>query len=210
MLRAMERQNGQLAVWDDRRGFGFVDADDGARLFVHISSIRRIATRPRIGDRLSFAIGAGRDGRPTAVDVLITGVNPVDFGSRRRDAPRRRSELRDWARVGASLLIVGLALSALALDRVPIWVPGVYLALGLLSAVSYLADKRAAQTGRWRTSESFLLGLDLLGGIAGGLLAQRMLRHKTAKLGFVVATFLVVLLHVGLLLSVLLGLVQAP
>jgi uncharacterized membrane protein YsdA (DUF1294 family)/cold shock CspA family protein len=210
MLRAMERQAGQLAVWDDERGFGFVDADDGARLFVHISSIRRIAPRPRIGDRLSFAIGTGRDGRPTAVNVLIAGANPVQFGSRRRGAPYGRSELRDWARVGASLLIVVLALAALVLGRVSLWVPGVYLALGLLSAVSYLADKRAARTGRWRTSESFLLGLDLLGGIAGGLLAQQMLRHKTAKPGFVAATSLVTILHVALLLSGLLGFIRMP
>jgi cold shock CspA family protein len=28
----MARRTGRLAVWDDERGFGFVEADDGARL----------------------------------------------------------------------------------------------------------------------------------------------------------------------------------
>lgn len=205
----MARQTGHLAVWNDERGFGFVHADDGARLFLHISSIQRIATRPRIGDRVSFATGTGRDGRPAAVDVLIAGANPVDPGYRQRGVTER-SEPRDWARVGTSLFIVVLVMTAVVVDRAPLWMPAVYLGLGLLSAFAYAADKRAAESGRWRTSERTLLGVDLLGGIAGGLLAQQMLRHKTAKPGFVTATFLIVILHVVALLSVLLGFTPVP
>jgi uncharacterized membrane protein YsdA (DUF1294 family)/cold shock CspA family protein len=209
MLRAMERRAGQLAVWDDERGFGFVEADNGARLFVHISSIRGIATRPRLGDRVSFATGTGRNGRPAAVDVVIAGANPIALGSHRR-AMTERSEPRDWARVGASLFIVVLVMAALVVDRAPLWVPAAYLGLGLLSGLAYSVDKQAAQGGYWRISERTLLGLDLLGGVVGGLLAQQMLRHKTAKPGFVAATSVITILHVALLLSVLLGLVLVP
>lgn len=201
----MERQAGRLAVWNDQRGFGFVDADDGARLFVHISSIRRIATRPRLGDRVSFATGTERNGRPAAIDVMIAGANSVDLGSGQRGVTER-SEPRDWARFGTSLFIVVLIMTAVVVDRAPLWVPVVYLGLGLLTALAYAADKRAAESGGWRTSERSLHGLDLLGGIAGGLLAQDLLRHKTAKPRFVAATYLIAILHVAALLSALLGL----
>lgn len=205
----MARQTGQLAAWNDERGFGFVEEDDGGRLFLHVSSIRRIATRPRIGDRVSFVTGTGRDGRPAAMDVMIAGANPVDPRSRQRGVAAH-SEPRDWARIAASMLIAVLVMSGVVVDRLPLWVAGVYLGMGLLSATAYRGDKRAAESGGWRTSERTLLGLDLAGGIAGGLLAQQMLRHKTAKPGFVVATVLVAGLHLGVLLGVLIGIIDLP
>lgn len=53
----------------------------GERLFVHIKSIQRIATRPRIGDRLTFTRGTGPDGCPAVASAKI-GANPVDRGPR--------------------------------------------------------------------------------------------------------------------------------
>ncbi|MDB5536778.1 MAG: cold-shock protein, partial [Devosia sp.] len=54
---------GELIEWNDERGFGFIRPDGGnERLFVHISQIGRIATRPQLGDRVSYVIGRGRDG----------------------------------------------------------------------------------------------------------------------------------------------------
>ena len=206
----MVRRTGRLAVWDDERGFGFVEADDGTRLFVHVSSITRIATRPRAGDRVSFATGTGRDGRPAAVAVAIAGANPLDAAGRRRGAPARSAELRDYGRAGGAFLILILSLAAPSLGRAPLWLPGIYVGVGLLSALSYLADKRAAETGQWRTPEALLLGLDLAGGIAGGLLAQQMLRHKTAKAGFIATTVAITLTHLGLLLALNAGLLQLP
>lgn len=54
-----------------------------------------------------------------------------------------------------------------------------YAVLCGLSFWLYCADKRAAQRGRRRTAERTLLMIDMLGGWPGGLLAQRILRHKT-------------------------------
>ena len=48
----------------------------------------------------------------------------------------------------------------------------------------YGADKSAAQKGRWRTRESVLHVLALIGGWPGALVAQRMFRHKTKKQPF--------------------------
>jgi len=208
--RAMARQTGRLADWDDARGFGFIETDEGTRLFVHISSFGPSTIRPRIGDRVRFAAGTGRDGRPAAVAVAILGANPVDAVSRRRGAPARPAELRDYVRVGGAGLIGLLCLAVAAFGRGPLWLPGVYLGVGLLSALSYGVDKQAAEAGRWRVSETWLLGVDFAGGIAGGLLAQRLLRHKTAKASFVAASVVIAVLHLGLLSALLAGLVKWP
>ena len=198
-------RSGTLVQWNDERGFGFIRGEDGERLFVHISSIGRIATRPRIDDTVSFVARVGRDGRAEARDVVIHGANPVNRSAARRGAPPPKAERRDYLRVGGAGLIGLLLLAVLGLDRAPLWLAGVYLGLGLLSGLAYVADKRAAEAGRWRVSELKLHVTDLLGGIAGGLVAQQLLRHKTAKTGFAIATAAIWLLHAGLLSGLLLG-----
>jgi uncharacterized membrane protein YsdA (DUF1294 family) len=49
---------------------------------------------------------------------------------------------------------------------------------------AYAADKSAAVAGRWRIAESTLLGLGLVGGWPGALVAQQLLRHKSNKASF--------------------------
>ena len=68
----------------------------------------------------------------------------------------------------------------------------------ILSAVcflAYAADKFAARSGGWRTRESTLLLLGLLGGWPGALLAQQWLRHKSVKPSFRNAFWLTVVVH---------------
>ena len=64
------------------------------------------------------------------------------------------------------------------LDQLPVILLAGY---GLLSAVAFLtyrADKSAAQKGRWRTPESTLHVIDLMGGWPGALVARRLFRHR--------------------------------
>lgn len=61
---------------------------------------------------------------------------------------------------------------------------GVYMAMSLATFIVYALDKRAAKLGQWRVKENTLHGLALLCGWPGALLAQHLLRHKSAKPGF--------------------------
>ncbi len=88
--------------------------------------------------------------------------------------------------------------------RTVLWLYG---AASLVTYVAYALDKAAAASGRWRTPERRLLLLGLLGGWPGGLLAQRMLRHKTGKRSFLVAFWASVLVNVSVV-NLLLGLLR--
>lgn len=68
--------------------------------------------------------------------------------------------------------------------KVPGWVAGLYLGASVVSFVVYAADKSAAAADRWRVSEDTLLGLGLIGGWPGAIVAQQVLRHKSNKASF--------------------------
>ncbi|MBD9371890.1 DUF1294 domain-containing protein [Rhizobium sp. ARZ01] len=57
----------------------------------------------------------------------------------------------------------------------------ILLLLNLTTFLVFWWDKEAARAGEWRVQERTLLGLALVGGSLGAVLAQRLLRHKTRK-----------------------------
>ena len=73
----------------------------------------------------------------------------------------------------------------------------VYAAMSLVTLAAFGLDKRAARRGRGRTRESTLHLLELLGGFPGGLLGQRLFRHKRQKARYLVVFWGIVLLHVA-------------
>ncbi len=195
------RRSGELVQWNDDRGFGFVRDNDGERYFVHISDIRRAETRPQPGHRLSFSPGLAADGRPVARSAVLLDVaslaRPAPISAPRRPAPSMAGPLLR--------LLAAAAIVALAAIAAPTWVLIGYLVLGTVSMACYWADKDAAENGRWRIRERDLHRLDLLGGVAGGLVAQAVLRHKVRKPGFAAGSWLIVTLHLSALLVLLLG-----
>ncbi len=72
-----------------------------------------------------------------------------------------------------------------------------YAVMSLVTAVAYVRDKRAARHGAGRTPEATLHVLELLGGWPGGLLMQRLIRHKNAKVAYQAVFWLIVALHVA-------------
>ena len=80
---------------------------------------------------------------------------------------------------------------------------GIYLAIvNVITFVVFAWDKHVALGGndlRRRVPEARLLGLCLIGGSVGGMLAMRMVRHKTQKRYFAWGLPCFVILHVALL-----------
>ena len=102
--------------------------------------------------------------------------------------------------------LIFVALCALpGIGSTLLWLRGVSLiplaAYGLMSLVCFIAyyrDKQFAIQGLQRTPEARLHLYELLGGWPGGLLAQRLIRHKNRKLSYQLMFCLIVLLHLSL------------
>ena len=72
---------------------------------------------------------------------------------------------------------------------------GVPLVVSLFTFMAYRSDKRRAEAGEWRIPESMLHMAELAGGWPGAFLAQRMFRHKTAKISYQVQFWIIVLAY---------------
>ena len=187
------RLSGELVHWNDARGYGFIQTPH-ERVFVHVSQIARIANRPRVGDRLSFDTRPGRDGRLEAVNVQIANANPLPTRAvLQRGLPQPRRRLA-W-QLAMAFVLAGTLILALVSGRAPLWLGGIYLVMSGISFGLYDADKHSAETGGWRTSEATLLGVDLIGGIIGGLIAQGLLRHKSRKPSYVATALVLSAVH---------------
>jgi uncharacterized membrane protein YsdA (DUF1294 family)/cold shock CspA family protein len=203
----MSRETGELVDWKDDRGFGFIRRPSGTEtIFVHIRSIRRAVERPKIGDRMSYAVGVGKGGRSVATDVeIITPPAPGAPVSKPRRLGRPKApDMLLSGRVWAAAVLLGLLAANIYLGRLPVWVAGLYLIAGITSFCTYWIDKRAANAKISRTPESTLHTIDLVFGVIGGLLAQHFLRHKTFKKGYVFETGLIAAAHILVLGLVLL------
>ena len=75
------------------------------------------------------------------------------------------------------------------------------LALNLFTMLRFSQDKQRAEAGERRIPEADLLGLALIGGSPGALLARRLFRHKTRKQPFSTWLFLIVALQAGALIG---------
>lgn len=198
------RLEGTLKSWNDDRGFGFIEpAQGGQDIFLHISAFPRGAGRPVPGQRLTFEVGLNAEGKKQARRIELLALPTL---AQRRMA--ERSQQRDapvpWTLASGAVLLAFAVLCGVIAFRwgLPGWV---LLAYGVGSVVCFLAyafDKSAAVAGRWRTPENTLLMLGLLGGWPGGLLAQHLLRHKTAKPSFLAAFWVTVVVNVAGLVAV--------
>ncbi|MCL1086575.1 DUF1294 domain-containing protein [Shewanella glacialipiscicola] len=99
------------------------------------------------------------------------------------------------------LVVIFLAglIGAAQQHMLPIGIVGIYLTLSLLSFIAYAIDKSAAKRGKWRTKESTLHLLALMGGWPGALFAQNVLRHKSVKASFRNVFWLTVIANLAIL-----------
>jgi uncharacterized membrane protein YsdA (DUF1294 family) len=65
----------------------------------------------------------------------------------------------------------------------------------LIALLLYRHDKKCAIEGSWRTPESTLHFVELLGGWPGAYVAQRVFRHKNSKTSYQCVFWLIVLAH---------------
>jgi uncharacterized membrane protein YsdA (DUF1294 family)/cold shock CspA family protein len=198
------REQGRLTEWNDDRGFGFVSSLAGdSRAFVHISEFPHESRRPVALDLLTYETQRDERGRLQACEVrFLAPVAAAHHGRSIHEPPDSDSfEIPmqiPLATLGAFLLLGLVLRGALAVGLLV-----GYLTVSGLTYVAYAMDKSAAQRGRFRTQESALHLLELVGGWPGALLAQRRLRHKTRKRTYQFAFWMIVILNLVALFLVL-------
>ncbi len=183
------RYQGKITTWKDDQGFGFITPNMGGEpVFVHIKAFANRQRRPAGSEIVTYEIASDTKGRLQARNVA--------YVSERRAAPRRSSGPSRLPLVLAALFLVFVAFIGLT-ARVPLGLLGLYAGASLVTFIAYAIDKSAAQSGRWRTQESTLHLLALIGGWPGALIAQNRLRHKSRKGSFLLVFWVTVLLNCG-------------
>lgn len=166
---------GKITSWNDDKGYGFISPlAGGNRIFVHIRAFANRARRPVVDDVVTYSMSADARGRPCAEAATIAGVPTTA-------KPKQPSGLLSHVLALGFLLFVG---GAVLVSAIPMPILLAYLVVSSATFAAYALDKAAAEKGDWRTSESTLHLLALVGGWPGALIAQSRLRHKTRKQPF--------------------------
>ena len=99
-------------------------------------------------------------------------------------------------------LVALLGILMLVAARQPV-IPIAYVIMSLIAYVADAADKAAQQQGTWRTHESTVHLLAVLGGWPEAMVAQQRLRHKSRKRNFRTVFWLTVIVNCSGLLRLL-------
>jgi len=169
---------GKVLNWNDDKGFGFVEPNGGGeRVFVHIKDFKSRPRRPINGDVIIFELVRENNNRYKATNVKFARD---DQGLNKRNHANSSSTFGIYF----ILIFCGVLLASIYSGKLPLIFAGLYLLMSLVTFIAYAIDKSAAQNGRWRTQESTLHILSLIGGWPGASFAQNKLRHKSSKKKF--------------------------
>lgn len=77
--------NGKIKFFDAEKGFGFVQGEDGAEVYVHASALPPGTGAPKPGTRVEYSVADGRRG-PQALSVQILEPAPSVVRNHRKPA----------------------------------------------------------------------------------------------------------------------------
>lgn len=173
----------KIVEWESQKGFGYL-RHDGKRLFLHRKDFAERHKRPAVGHKIAYTLGTDPKGRRCAIQAR---------------------HLNDGGQLSMGLFLAIVVLSCLpALSiykvhlnhNVALWLMTLtLLSINALCYATYRSDKKKARSKQWRTTETELHLLSLVGGWVGALIAQRQFRHKCSKANFQTVFWLIVLMY---------------
>jgi uncharacterized membrane protein YsdA (DUF1294 family)/cold shock CspA family protein len=184
------RYQGKITRWNDGKGYGLIIPSDGGEdVFVHISFFVKGQRRPIGEEIVTYEVASDERQRAYATNVMFLGRSVSSPRVPRGTATATALALYFFTFIGVSV----------AFGLLPVAVLVIYLVVSCLAFAFYGSDKSAAQNDRWRTRESTLHLLGLLGGWPGALVAQRLFRHKSRKRSFQLMFWTGVILNCAIL-----------
>lgn len=134
---------------------------------------------------VTCSLSADRQRRPCAAKATLASY---------RCKQKRKLQKGITSMILATLFLALVGASTLS-SQMPSFIFYIYVVASLLTFIMYAVDKSAAQRGAWRTKESTLHLLAIVGGWPGALAAQQRLRHKSQKQPFRSIFWITVLLN---------------
>ena len=180
------RTQGKITHWNQQKAYGFITPSSGEKqVFAHIRAFKNRHLKPELNQVVLYSLSTDKQGRPCAVKVTRASEIPS-----RNLKPISRLFLIIFAI--SFIMVVSWSVSAF---NMPLQILYLYLAASAFTFLVYAKDKWAARTDRWRTKESTLHTLALIGGWPGALIAQQTMRHKSRKDAFQFAFWATVVLN---------------
>ncbi|MBW4420312.1 MAG: cold shock and DUF1294 domain-containing protein [Myxacorys californica WJT36-NPBG1] len=199
---------GQLTVWKDEQGFGFIQPADGSQdVFLHITALKDRTRRPQAGDVIYYYPTFNQNNEVRADNAFILGARAKSVSASTIRSTSRNTVLKHLVLVLETLLLSALPMwgaiqFALATaNPIPLIL---YPAMSLWTFALYKDDKSRAKRNGWRISENRLHLHELAGGWLGAFVAQRTIRHKNKKRSYQAVFWGIVTLHLLLWLGWLL------
>ena len=184
------RYQGRITEWKDEKGFGFITPNDGGpTVFVHIKSFAKRGHRPVGNELVTYELTFDSQSRPQASSVALVAV--------RRPVAQSPTARPDFGALVFPTIFLGFILACVMQSKLHPVVLLIYVVASCLGFMVYAFDKAAAMQGNWRTQESTLHLVSLLGGWPGAMVAQSMFRHKTKKMSFRAVYWVTVLMNCG-------------
>lgn len=105
------RHNGTIKKWNQERGFGFVEPEDGGQdVFAHILEFPNKSACPQVGENITFSIKTTPDGKERAVQIVRTSSthSPQPQITRHRPLPiaNKSSAFPFKATIIATLMVI--------------------------------------------------------------------------------------------------------
>jgi len=186
-METLMRHQGKITKWKDEQGFGFITPRGGGdRVFVHIKAFSNRHRRPSDGEIVTYEVASDDRGRKRAEHVAFLGDSSIAIHG-------------GGLSFTISVLFLMFVAVSVFVGQLPFVVLGLYLVASVISYFVYAHDKAAAKRSEWRTPETTLHILSLLGGWPGAFVAQKRLRHKSKKESFQIVFWATVVVNcVGL------------
>ena len=183
-------ENGLISSWNDEKKFGFITPKSGGKsLFFHINDYSYRHKHPLKNLEVQYYTSTDKKGRICAIDV-------TPLKGHKKNGRELRQKFFSLVLLSTfSFVLFYLFQSKL----IPFEIVCLYAIVSIVAFLMYLKDKNAAEWRKWRTSESTLHTLSLLGGWPGAALAQSFLRHKSKKVSFRVTYWVTVIANCFLL-----------
>ncbi len=186
----MNMEIGVISNWNEEKAFGFIIPKSGGKsLFFHINDYSRRHKLPLKNLEVEFSISTDQKGRRCAI-----AVTPLK--GHKNNGRELRQKLFSLVLFSAfSFVLYYLFESRL----IPIEIVCLYAIMSVVAFLMYAKDKKSAEWGKWRTPESTLHTLAVLGGWPGAKVAQGFLRHKSKKISFRTTYWVTVAVNCGAL-----------